>query len=597
MATSARAYTADMSSASVSPRDTAREAAALIARGFEDYNARFSDLTRRARRRFERRDWKHAQIDAAARIDLYDVCINDTLARLEALLEERVRSRPLWRAILPAYAERIAALPDRELYKTFHNSLVRRFFRINGVAPDLEFHALDIVPTGDPACPGELAHHGFGPEGADAAAAWRAIFLAPGWANGWADLDASVDAVADVFRKRGVVGVSLLKTPFFRERRAYLVGAAHGASGADYPVVVALVSTPAGVRADAVLTDAEDISILFGFSRSHFHADLARVGDVVAFLHRLLPRKPLDELFTVLGRIKQGKTERYRQVFRHLAEHPDETLVLADGERGMVMAVFTPRDYPVVFKLIRDRFAYPKDLARKDVEDKYRLVFRRDRIGRLVDAQEFRRLRFPKRQFAQPVLDELLRECAQTVRLDGDDVVIGHCYVERRVRPLDVYARESAMRAAEAAVLDYGQAIKDLARSNLFPGDLLLKNFGVTRHGRVLFYDYDELCLVEQCRFRAVPAMREEDETRPLDEWLYAAADDVFPELFPQFLGLPAALRTTLRAVHGEIFDPAWWRDVQARLAAGEHFDVPPYPASALLGALLEETKTENPAA
>jgi len=563
--------------------DLARAAAALIARGFEDYDARFSDITRRARRRFERRDWKLAHVDAAARIDLYDACVGETLAKLEALLADRVRSRPLWRAILPAYAERIAALPDRELYKTFHNSLVRRFFLIDGVAPDLEFLALEIVPGGDPGCPGELAHHGFGADGTAAAAVWRARFAALGWANGWADLDASAQAVAAALHGRGVVGVSLLKTPFFRERRAYLVGAAHGASGADYPVVVALVSTPAGVRVDAVLIDADDISTLFGFSRSHFHADLARVGDTVAFLHRLLPRKPRDELFTVLGRIKQGKTERYRQVFRHLAEHPDEVLEHPAGERGMVMAVFTPRDYPVVFKLIRDRFAYPKDLVRQDVEDRYRLVFRRDRIGRLVDAQEFRRLRFPKRQFAPAVLDELLRECAQTVRIDGDDVVIGHCYVERRVRPLDVFAREAPAHAAEAAVLDYGQAIKDLARSNLFPGDLLLKNFGVTRHGRVLFYDYDELCLVEQCRFRALPAMRDEDETRPLDEWVYAAKDDVFPELFPQFLGINAGLRAALRAAHGEIFDPAWWRDVQARLAAGEHFDVPPYPPSARL--------------
>lgn len=580
MARAATAYTAAMSTA---VSELARAAAAMIARGFEDYDARFSDITRRARRRFERRDWKYAHVDAAARIDLYTVCIHETLGKLEALLGDRVRSRPLWRAILPAYAGRIAALPDRELYKTFHNSLVRHFFLIDGVAPELEFLALEIVPTGDAACPGELGHHGFGADGVAAVAVWRAIFTALGWANGWVDLDASAQAVADALRRRGVVGVSLLKTPFFRERRAYLVGAAHGASGADYPVVVALVSTPAGVRADAVLTDADDISTLFGFSRSHFHADLARVGDTVAFLHRLLPRKPLDELFTVLGRIKQGKTERYRQVFRHLAEHPDEVLEHPAGERGMVMAVFTPRDYPVVFKLIRDRFAYPKDLVRQDVEDRYRLVFRRDRIGRLVDAQEFRRLRFPKRQFAKPVLDELLRECAQTVRLDGDDVVIGHCYVERRVRPLDVFAREAPAHAAEAAVLDYGQAIKDLARSNLFPGDLLLKNFGVTRHGRVLFYDYDELCLVEQCRFRALPAMRDEDETRPLDEWVYAAKDDVFPELFPQFLGVNAVLRAALRAAHGEIFDPAWWRDVQARLAAGEHFDVPPYPASALL--------------
>jgi isocitrate dehydrogenase kinase/phosphatase len=252
--------------------------------------------------------------------------------------------------------------------------------------------------------------------------------------------------------------------------------------------------------------------------------------------------------------------------------------VRADGERGMVMAVFTPRGYPVVFKLIRDRFAYPKDMVRAEVEEKYRLVFRRDRIGRLVDAQEFSRLRFPRRQFAAEMLDELLRECAQTVQLDGDDVLIKHCYVERRVRPLNLYVREAPAPAAERAVLDYGQAIKDLARSNIFPGDLLLKNFGVTRHGRVLFYDYDELCLVEECKFRAVPAVREEDETRPLDEWLYAGHDDVFPELFPQFLGIVPALRERLRVAHGEIFDPVWWRDVQSRLAAGEHFDVPPYP-------------------
>ena len=377
----------------------------------------------------------------------------------------------------------------------------------------------------------------------------------------------------------------MLRTPFYRERRGYLVGRAHGASGATYPLVVALVSETAGVRADAVIVDDQQLSILFGFSRSYFHADIARVGDVVAFLHALLPRKPLDELFTVVGRIKQGKTERYRQVFRHLAEHPHEELVLADGERGMVMAVFTPRGYPVVFKLIRDRFAYPKDTVRAEVEEKYRLVFRRDRVGRLVDAQEFKRLRFPKHQFSAAALDELLRECAQTVQVEGDEVLIRHCYVERRLRPLDLHVRESQLPVAERAVLDYGQAIKDLARSNIFPGDLLLKNFGVTRHGRVLFYDYDELCLVEACRFRAVPPMRDEDETRPLEEWLYAGADDVFPELFPQFLGIAPALREKLRAAHGEIFDPAWWRDVQSRLAAGEHFDVPPYPAETLLPA------------
>jgi isocitrate dehydrogenase kinase/phosphatase len=565
--------------------DAALHAAARIVDGFEDYNARFSDITRRARRRFERRDWRKSQADNAARIDLYDQCIDETLSRLESRLEERVRSRPLWREIRSAYAARIERLPDRELYKTFYNSLVRRFFRIDGVAADLEFLAFEIVPTGDASCPGEASHHVLGRGLDEATAVWRTQFEALGFANGWADLPRCARVVAGRLRGRGVVAVSMLRTPFYRERRAYLVGRAHGASGATYPLVVALVSETAGVRADALIVDDQQLSILFGFSRSYFHADIARVGDVVAFLHALLPRKPLDELFTVVGRIKQGKTERYRQVFRHLAEHPHEELVLADGERGMVMAVFTPRSYPVVFKLIRDRFAYPKDTVRAEVEEKYRLVFRRDRVGRLVDAQEFRRLRFPKHQFSAAALDELLRECAQTVQVEGDEVLIRHCYVERRLRPLDLHVRESQLPVAERAVLDYGQAIKDLARSNIFPGDLLLKNFGVTRHGRVLFYDYDELCLVEACRFRAVPPMRDEDETRPLDEWLYAGADDVFPELFPQFLGIAPALRETLRAAHGDIFDPAWWRDVQSRLAAGEHFDVSPYPAETLLPA------------
>lgn len=596
------------------PSDPAQRAAALIHDAFDDYNARFSDITRRARRCFERRDWRLAQRDANARIDLYEECLHETLGRLEGLLDERVRSRPLWVATRAAYAERIAVLPDRELNKTFFNSLVRRFFLIQGVAPDLEFLALDIEPAGDPACPGELVRHRLG---ADAAAAWRRILADLAFANGYADLAASAAAIATALEQRigrsatpesgnehastshanvadsgtplrrraeadadiNDVVVELLRTVFYRERRAYLVGRVQHAGGV-VPLVVALLSTEAGVCADAVIADAGHVSILFGFARSYFHADLARVSDTVALLHTLLPNKPQDELFTVIGRAKQGKTERYRRVFQHLAAHPQERLVIADGTRGMVMSVFTPRDFPVVFKLIRDRFAYPKEAARVQVEGKYRMVFRRDRVGRLVDAQEFQRLRFSRWQFSPEALEELLGECAETVRLDGDDVLVTHCYVERRLRPLDLYVREASPEAAERALLDYGQAIKDLARSNIFVGDLLLKNFGVSRHGRALFYDFDELCLLEQCHFRAVPPVREEDETRPLDEWLYAAPNDVFPELFPQYLGVPAALREALRRAHGELFDPQWWVGVQQRLRAGEYLDVPPYPDS-----------------
>ena len=561
-------------------------AAALIRDAFLDYNERFSDITRRARRWFERRNWRQAQIDLVWRMDLYDECLLDTLARLELLLDDRIRARSLWAAMRAEYETLVAPMLDRELTKTFFNSLSRRFFRTSGVDADVEFVALDAEPTANITEP--IARNAYAVSG-DMREVCERVFEDFPFANGYADRAASAAAVAKELERRfgasgptAIGSIELLRTVFFRERRAYLVG--RTLSGAQWlPLVIALVNDAEGVRADALLTEIGQMSALFGFARSYFLADLPSIGDAVVFLHELMPHKPLGELYTVLGRAKQGKTERYRDLFRHLATHPEERIVRADGARGMVMAVFTPIDYPVVFKVIRDQFAYPKDSARRDVEQKYRLVFRYDRVGRLVDAQEFRYLRFPLRQIDSDLRDELLAECAETCAVDGEDLLIKHCYVERRLRPLNLYAREEPFENARKAVLDYGQAIKDLARSNIFPGDLLLKNFGVSTRGRAIFYDYDELCLLEQCRFRRVPEAREEDETRPLDEWLSVRHDDVFPELFQRFLGLPDELRDALLVAHPEIFDATWWQTLQTRIAAGDYADVPPYPPSARL--------------
>ncbi|WP_417323582.1 bifunctional isocitrate dehydrogenase kinase/phosphatase [Dokdonella soli] len=560
-------------------------AAALILDAFLDYNGRFADITRRAKRHFERRDWRQAQLDAVARIDLYDVCIRETLARLELLLDDRVRSRPLWAAMRHEYAALIEPLLDRELTKTFFNTLSRRFFRTSGVDAGIEFVALDLEPTAGIAEPAALDCYAV--DGELAATCERMLADHP-FATGYIDRASCAHAIAREIAERtledGVAprAIELLQTVFYRERRAYLVGRIVIGDGAT-PLVIALVSAPNGVRADAVLTNLNQVSLLFGYARNAFHADLPTVGDTVMFLETLMPHKPVGEIYTVLGRIKQGKTERYRHLFRHLAAHPDERLVRADGERGMVMAVFTPRDYAVVIKVLRDHFAYPKDVTRRQVIAKYRLVSRYDRVGRLVDAQEFHHLRFPLRQIDADTLAELTGDCAESVAVEGDELVVKHCYVERRLRPLNLYAREAAPDDARRAVLDYGQAVKDLARSNIFPGDLLLKNFGVSRIGRAIFYDYDELCLVEQCRFRELPLAREGDETRPLEDWLSLRENDVFPEQFARFLGLPDTLRDALLQVHPELFDATWWQTLRDRFAAGDYGDVPPYPASSRL--------------
>jgi len=251
--------------------------------------------------------------------------------------------------------------------------------------------------------------------------------------------------------------------------------------------------------------------------------------------------------------------------------------VHAAGERGLVMVCFTLPSFDVVFKVIRDRFAYPKTVLREEVMAKYRLVFIHDRAGRLVDAQEFRRLRFPLARFAPELLEELRRETAGTVHEDGADLVFDHLYIERRMTPLNLYVRNSPAADAERAVLDYGQCIRDLAYTNIFPGDLLLKNFGVTRHGRVIFYDYDELCRVTDCNFRDVPPVTHEEDEMRGEAWFYVAENDIFPETFLNFLGFSDEQRAALLRVHGEILTASFWRAVQQRLKEGEVLEVLPY--------------------
>jgi isocitrate dehydrogenase kinase/phosphatase len=369
--------------------------------------------------------------------------------------------------------------------------------------------------------------------------------------------------------------VEVIRPIFYQISRAYIVGRIVGRSF-TLPLVIALKNTDGGVLVDAVMVSEDDISIIFGFTRSYFHVDLERVAEAVVFLKSIMPRKPVSELFTVLGRAKQGKTERYRELIRHM-EHTQDLFTHAPGERGLVMVCFTLPSFDVVFKIIRDRFAYPKTVLRDEVLAKYRLVFIHDRAGRLVDAQEFRRLRFPRARFAPELLAELQDEAVQTVHVDGADLVFDHMYIERRMTPLNLYLRSAAPQAAEQAVLDYGQCIRDLAYTNIFPGDLLLKNFGVTRHGRVIFYDYDELSQVTDCTFRDVPqATNPEDEMRG-EAWFYVGENDVFPETFIRFLGFDEVQRAALLRMHGEILTAAFWRSVQQRLREGEVVEVLPY--------------------
>jgi isocitrate dehydrogenase kinase/phosphatase len=562
------------------PEDAAAAAARHIVTAFAHYNAEFRAITRRAPQRFDARDWRASQRDAVARIELYDRYVNQSIAELCALLGDAARDRRLWRRIHAEFTIQIVDLPDPEFTKTFFSSISRRLFGTVGVAPDIEFVATELDPLAG-------IHSGVGTNiyvnHGSLSLLFEDLLGDVRFRSPWRDLDHSIAHVTTEVHahlhsrgeRREVLRVEVIRPVFYQISRAYLVGRI---AGRDFvmPLVIALKNSDGGVLVDAVMLAEEDVSIVFSFTRSYFHVDLEHVAEAVVFLKSILPRKPVSELFTVLGRARQGKTERYRELMRSLDRTHDQ-FVHAAGERGLVMVCFTLPSFDVVFKVIRDRFPYPKTVLREEVLEKYRLVFIHDRAGRLVDAQEFRRLRFPRARFSAELLEELRREAAHTVHEDGADLVFDHLYIERRMTPLNLYLRDATAADAERVVLDYGQCIRDLAYTNIFPGDLLLKNFGVTRHGRVIFYDYDELCRVTDCHFRDLPEpTNEEDEMRG-EAWFYVADNDVFPETFIRFLAFDEPQRAALLRLHGEILTAAFWRGVQQRLREGEVLEVLPY--------------------
>ncbi|MCA9973700.1 MAG: bifunctional isocitrate dehydrogenase kinase/phosphatase [Anaerolineales bacterium] len=554
-------------------------AAGAILQAFDFYQTSFKEITQRARTRFAQQDWPGAQRDAAERLDLYTRIVNEVVAELRELLDHRVEQKLVWVSMKAVYSGQISRRDDRELAETFYNSITRRIFATVGVDSDIEFVDTDFDM---PAAGQQVICRKYGR--AESITSLVASILADlDFGTPFEDAERDARLVADAIAQRlKAIGAlrlinrtEIVDSVFYRGRAAYLVGRMF--SGIQtIPLVLAFLNTPDGVVVDAVLLQEEEVSILFSFARSYFHVEVERPSDLILFLRHIMPRKRAAELYISIGYNKHGKTVLYRDILQHLTLS-SEKFEIAQGERGMVMIVFAMLDYDLVFKLIKDQFAYPKRTTHRQVRDKYRLVFRHDRAGRLVDAQEFEHLQFERTRFTDALLAELQEVAGRTVSVTDTHVIIGHCYVERRVTPLNIYIHEAGEEAARAAVIEYGNAIKDMAATNIFPGDLWLKNFGVTRHGRVVFYDYDELLLLTDCRFRRMPPARTYEDELSAAPWFTVEENDVFPEEFENFLGFQGALREAFMCKHADLLDVAFWRNCQERLRAGELISFYPY--------------------
>ena len=558
--------------------------ARVLIEGFDRHYALFRDCAKAAKRDFEAGNWLAIGHLTRERIDFYDRRVAETVERIERDFAFSADDA-FWAKVKQQFVALLAEHRQPECAETFFNTvstklLHRTYFhnRCLFVRPAASTEYLDD---------GAPSYRCYYPRRLGLRATLIDVVLDFGLRLRFADFRADLRNVLGAMRQRlprpfvvdANCQIQVLSSLLFRNQTAYAVGRVVNAEK-TYPFVAAIKRrSDDKLYVDALLSDPLELALLFSANRAYFLVDMEVPSAYVEFLRPMLPDKTTSELYTMLGLQKHGKTLFYRDFLHHL-KHSTDRLVAAPGIRGLVMNVFTLPSYPYVFKVIRDRIAPSKDTDAARVQAKYALVKHHDRAGRMTDTLEYSDVAIPRGRFTDALLAELEATIASRLEHDDDYVIIRHVYIERRLTPLNLFVTTADDAATMRAMRDYGNALKELAAVNIFPGDLLFKNFGVTRYGRVVFYDYDEIEYLTDCRFRAIPARPPDVDELSDEVWHPVGPHDVFPEEFARFLLTDASIRRAFVACHSDLLDAAWWQAMQEANRGGAQIEVLSYPES-----------------
>jgi len=580
-----------LSAAAVAPEldATARSIARALIEGFDKHYALFRDCARAAKRHFEAANFRAIAHLVRDRIDFYDRRVGECAERIEReFVSAGLTSRgadALWGRVKLHYIGMLIEHRQPECAETFFNSvsckILHRTYFHNAfifVRPAVSTEYLDADPP---------TYRSYYPRETGLRGTLIDIVLDLRIECRFADFRRDLRNVLAALRREFPrpfeastnLQVQVLGSLFFRNRTAYIVGRL--INGLDVrPFAVPIKHDDEGsLVVDALLTDPTELAFLFSANRAYFLVDMEVPSAYVKFLNSLLPDKTASELYTMVGLQKHGKSLFFRDFLHHL-RHSTDQFIVAPGIKGLVMSVFTLPSYPYVFKVIKDRIAVSKDTDRARVKQKYALVKHHDRVGRMTDILEYSDVAFPRGRFTQELLDELTAVAPSQVECEGDYVVVKHLYIERRLTPLNMFLETADDPARARAIREYGDAIAQLARANIFAGDLLYKNFGVTRFGRVIFYDYDEIEYLTDCNFRRIPPPPPGYDDMSDDVWYAVGPRDVFPEEFATFLLTDPGIRADFLRHHACLLDAGWWQGVQREIRNGSVPEVLSYPES-----------------
>jgi isocitrate dehydrogenase kinase/phosphatase len=562
----------------------AKQIAKTIIKGFNKHYRIFLEITKGAQQRFENCDWTDDRKAAKKRITLYNKRVLETNTILREDFSQNEFDEILWKQVKIRYLQLLYQHKQPELAETFYNSVFtslfhRRYYNNDNifVRPGLSTEYLDDD---------ELTYIGYYPTRHGLTSTVRQILKLNNLSLPFENLTRDVRRVVTVIKQkilphlvfRKHFQIRVLTSLFFRNKAGYIIGM--GVNGDEIiPFAIPLLNNENGaVYVDTLIHEPNDIANLFSFARTYFMVNTQTPSAVVNFLLRILPTKSKADIYTSIGLQKQGKSEFYRDFLHHL-RHSSDQLEIAPGIRGMVMTVFNLPSYPYVFKVINDTFAPPKKTTRERVKEKYQIIKMHDRVGRMADTLEYSYAAFPLDRISSALMQELNEKIPSSMEIENDMLIIRHLYIERRLDPLNLYI-SNPDNNAEPVMLDYAQAIKDMAVANIFPGDLLLKNFGVTRHGRIIFYDYDEIEFMTTMNFRHIPEPMTPEQEMASEPWYSIGEYDVFPEEFISFITGNPQLKRLIQQNYAELFQPNYWKSVQEDIKNHRYRDIFPYSSS-----------------
>jgi len=549
--------------------------------GFNRHYRLFRTTSARAKEAFDSGDWAAVQRLVKERIRFYDERVLEYVERLRSELGADAVDDSVWQKAKLLYVGRLIEHKRPELAETFFNSVTTRVLRRTYIHDDLIFLraavSTEYIPSDPP------TYRSYYPTGPGLRATLLDVFRDFGWSRPFAGLERDVDYAVRALHEHGVDPVpapnfqlQVLSSAFYRNKAAYVIGKVVNGHDETPFVVPVLHDDDGGLVLDTILLEQQSIDVLFSLSRAYFLVDMDVPSGYVHFLQTIMPTRPRSELYSAIGLAGQGKTLFVRDLRHHL-HHSQDLFVEAPGTRGLVMHVFNLPSYPYVFKVIRDVFGASKNTDRATVMGKFRLVREVDRVGRMAHTIEFTNLALPLDRFAPELLQQLEELAPSAIQIDGDNLIVRHCYVERRQTPLNLYLASATPEQVEYVVREYGDAIRELAIANVFPGDLIWRNFGLTRYGRVLFYDYDEVEYLTDCVFRSIPPPPNPEAELSQDVWYAVGPHDVFPEEFEPFLLGDAQVRESFLRHHADLLQPEFWQESQRRVADGEIVDFFPY--------------------